>query len=67
MDEDGDGFAYGSLELTTNSDGVSLSVSLSCDNCDLITIQTLTTIVTRLEILATMPRNSQRRPTELIS
>ena len=35
MDEDGDGFAYGSLELTTNSDGVSLSVSLSCDNCEL--------------------------------
>ena len=35
MDEDGDGFAYGSFELTTNSDGISLSVSLSCDNCEL--------------------------------
>ena len=32
MDEDEDGFASGSIELTTNNDGVSLSVSLSCDN-----------------------------------
>ena len=58
MDEDGDGFAYGSIELTTNSDGVSLSVSLSCDNyVNLITIQTkLTTIVTQLRSLRQLPR-----------
>lgn len=35
LDEDGDGFAFGMLQFTTNSEGVSLSVSLSCDNCDL--------------------------------